>query len=84
MGRGKFSENDIYLLQNNPFVDDVNEVRIIYSDEFKTFFMQKYKRGEKPTEIFKKAGFDPKILGSKRIERAAARWRESYEAGFLR
>ena len=27
-------------------------------------------------EIFKSAGFDPKMLGTKRIERAAARWRE--------
>ena len=40
-------------------------------------------QGKKPTAIFKDAGFDVKALGSKRIERACARWKESYEAGTL-
>lgn len=40
-------------------------------------------QGKKPTAIFKDAGFDVKVLGSKRIERACARWKESYEAGTL-
>ena len=83
MGRGRLDREEIQVLQKNPFVEDVNEIRIIYSKKFKVLFMKKYKRGEKPTEIFRNAGFDPKILGSKRIERAAARWRESYEAGLL-
>lgn len=39
--------------------------------------------GEKPGNIFRSAGFDLKILGSKRIERASYRWRESFEAGTL-
>ena len=38
---------------------------------------------KKPTAIFRDAGFDVKALGSKRIERACARWKESYEAGTL-
>lgn len=45
--------------------------------------MKEYIAGKKPTQIFKDAGFDPKILGSKRIERASARWRESYASGTL-
>ncbi len=40
-------------------------------------------QGKKPTAIFRDAGFDVKALGSKRIERACARWKESYEAGTL-
>ena len=40
-------------------------------------------QGKKPTAIFRDAGFDVKVLGSKRIERACARWKESYEAGTL-
>lgn len=83
MGRGKLTEKEIEILKKNPFVVSVNGNRIIYSTEFKQMFMKAYKKGTGPTEIFRNAGFDVKILGSKRIERAAARWKESYEAGSL-
>lgn len=46
--------------------------------------MEEYIEGKKPTQIFKDAGFDPSVLGSKRIERASARWRESYASGSLK
>jgi len=45
--------------------------------------MKEYLNGKKPTQIFREAGFDPAILGSKRIERSSARWRESFAAGTL-
>ncbi len=45
--------------------------------------MEEYLSGKKPTRIFREAGFDVKILGSKRIERAAANWKESYNANSL-
>lgn len=83
MGRGKFSADEIEQLKNNPYVIDVNETRIVYSNEFKKHFMKEYKKGIKPTEIFRAAGFDPEILGSKRIERASARWREADLNGTL-
>ena len=37
----------------------------------------------RPVQIFRDAGFDIDMLGSKRIERACARWKESYESGTL-
>ena len=83
MGRGNLTEHEIQLLIKNPFVLNVDQNRIIYSDEFKQRFIKEYYSGKGPTQIFKDASFDPKILGSKRIERAAARWRESYAAGSL-
>lgn len=57
--------------------------RITYSREFKHHFMCEYLAGKKPTEIFRAAGFDPRMIGAKRIERASARWRKEYEAGTL-
>ena len=39
--------------------------------------------GKGPTQIFREAGFDTDLLGPKRIERAAAHWREAYSAGRL-
>lgn len=73
MGRGLFSEKEIAELAANPYVIDVDEKSVVYSNEFKLHFMEEYMRGKGPTQIFKDAGFDVKALGSKRIERACAR-----------
>ncbi|HIU25052.1 MAG TPA: hypothetical protein IAC50_00950 [Candidatus Copromorpha excrementigallinarum] len=83
MGRGKLTQEEINILKKNPNVISVNEDRIVYSDSFKKYFVEQYFMGEKPGNIFRSAGFDLKILGSKRIERASYRWRESFEAGTL-
>ena len=83
MGRGNLNEEEIRTLRKNPYVVDVNERGVSYSNDFKFLFIKVYMQGKKPTAIFKDAGFDVKVLGSKRIERACARWKESYEAGTL-
>lgn len=83
MGRGKLTIEEQRILRDNRYVLDVNESAIIYTNEFKFHFMKEYIKGKKPTQIFRDAGFDVKMLGSKRIERAAARWKESYQAGSL-
>lgn len=83
MGRGRLQKQEVDILRANPNVCDVNTRRIKYTTDFKLYFVAEYKKGKKPTEIFKAAGFDPLILGSKRIERASSRWRESDRAGTL-
>lgn len=83
MARGILTEEEIRKLEENPFVIAVSGNRVIYSNALKERFMEEYLAGKKPSQIFKDAGFDVKILGSKRIERASARWRESYAAGSL-
>lgn len=75
MGRREFTAEEIERLKKNPYIDDVNAVRIIYSDEFKRRFVEEYLEGKRPTQIFRDAGFDVKLIGYKRIERATARWR---------
>lgn len=83
MARGRLSPEEVKILKENPYVLDVEETRIIYTNEFKFLFIQEYQNGKKPTQIFREAGFDPKMLGSKRIERATSRWKESWAAGTL-
>ena len=83
MARGKLSPEEVKILKENPYVSDVDDTRINYTNEFKFLFMQEYQRGKKPTQIFREAGFNTNILGLKRIERAASRWKKSYEAGSL-
>ncbi len=81
MAQKKLSTEDIRTLRRNPNVLDVNESRILYTAEFKKHFMEQYNAGVGPTQIFRESGFDPKMLGGKRIKRATARWKQAYEKG---
>ena len=80
MARGMLSSAEMEILQKNPYVADVNRQRILYTYEFKCFFMEQYLAGKRPVDIFRQAGFDVPMLGEKRIERATARWRAMYAA----
>ena len=80
MARGMMSSAEMEILQKNPYVEDVNRQRILYTYEFKCFFMEQYLAGKRPVDIFRQAGFDVSMLGEKRIERATARWRAMYAA----
>lgn len=78
-----FTEEQRKILSKNPNVESVEKTRIIYTEAFKSYYVKNYLAGKKPTEIFIEAGFDPSILGNKRIERASARWRKLYADGQL-
>ena len=80
MARGLLSSAEMDVLKKNPYVEDVNRQRILYTYEFKCFFMEQYLAGKRPVDIFRQAGFDVSMLGEKRIERATARWRAMYAA----
>lgn len=84
MGRGILTAEEKKILEENAYVVKVTERSVTYSDEFKVRFIEEYLAGKKPKQIFEDAGFDAKILGNKRIERACARWREAYTAGKLK
>ena len=79
MARGRLSPLEIAVLKRNPYVEDVNATRIMYTYKFKCMFMERYLAGERPVDIFRQAGFDVSVLGEKRIERATARWKALYE-----
>ena len=81
MSRCQFTKEQMEQLKRNPNVVDVNEKRITYSSEFKQHFIDEYKKGIKSKDIFKAAGFDTDVLGSKRMQRACERWREGMLAG---
>ena len=83
MGRGNLTEDEVRILKASPYVISVNKNRIVYTDEFKHHFVQEYLAGKGPTTIFREAGIPKEILGSKRIERCAIRWKEAYYAGSL-
>ena len=84
MGAGVFKSYELEELSKNPNVEMVNGNRIKYTESFKLLFIEEYfEKGKTPLQIFEEAGFSQKLLGSKRIERASARWREANAAGLL-
>ncbi|WPC44853.1 IS3 family transposase [Clostridium sp. JS66] len=59
-------------------VKRVSAKGITYTDEFKRIFISEDGKGKFPRLIFEECGFDINILGKKRIEMAAYRWRTAY------
>lgn len=75
----QFTEKEIGNLLKNPYVKRVSAKSITYTDEFKRLFIEEYLRGKVPRVIFLEAGFDIEVIGVKRYEQAAARWKRAYE-----
>lgn len=74
-----FTKQEIKTLQNNTNVARVNERSITYTDAFKHKFLDAYLAGKLPRHIFEENGFDVAVIGMKRIEQSAYRWKKAYE-----
>lgn len=83
MSKVIFTDKEIKILQRNSNVKRVSNLAITYTDDFRNRFMDEYLSGKYPREIFKENGFDEGILGIKRIEQAAYRWKKAYEKNGL-
>ncbi len=66
-------------LRVNPYVKNVTDKSITYTEEFREYFINQYKQGKLPKEIFKEAGFDINILGNKRIKSNTNRFKKMSE-----
>ena len=78
MSKVLFSESDIKQLEKNKYVLRVSEKSITYSDEFKRHFIDEYMAGKLPREIFESCGFNIEMIGIKRVETSAKRWKAAY------
>lgn len=74
-----FTKQEIKILQNNTNVARVSERAITYTDAFKHTFLDAYLAGKLPRHIFEENGFDVEVIGMKRIEQSAYRWKKAYE-----
>lgn len=63
-----FTKEEIEELRKNKYVKNVSEKSITYSDEFKHHFIDERNNGKGPTRIFIESGFNPYVIGSKRID----------------
>ena len=66
MGTNYFTDEQLRLLEENPYVVKASKKSITYSEEFKELYWIDYQNRMQPIEIFKKYGFDPYALGSRR------------------
>lgn len=75
-----FTEQTASLLESLEAVDHIDRDagRIYYSEEFKRHVISSWHGGDSPTALFRKAGLGPEVIGSKRIERCVARWRDRH------
>lgn len=83
MAKRDLTAKELEQLNKNPYVVYAEGNRIVYTNKFKIHFVKENLLGKTPTQIFSEAGFDLSVLGPKRIERAAARWRLSFYSGTL-
>lgn len=75
MGKNYFTIEQIEVLKSNPYVKNVSEKGITYTDEFKEIFLKEYKTNPFPAYIFEKYGLPISILGQQRISNCSNRWR---------
>jgi transposase len=78
MSKKIFTEKEIKLLSDNPYVKSVSSKGITYADEFKRIFIAENEKGKLPRQIFEESGFDIDIIGLERIQSSGKRWRKQY------
>ena len=84
MGVNYFSDEQVKELEKNPYVKKVSVKSITYSEEFKELFWIDLQKDMMPGNIFRKYGFDPLMLGSRRTDNFTHRVRKeaTREEGF--
>lgn len=74
----RFTIEQQELLRMNQNIKKVSEKSITYRDSFKLFAIEEHAKGKTPHEIFKQAGLNPDIIGSKIPGRCLDRWKKAY------
>ena len=75
-----FTDKDVKKLSKNKYVKKISNKAITYTNEFKekvVFETENYR--EFPRQVFEECGFDIDVIGLKRIENAAYKWRKQYK-----
>lgn len=75
-----FTDNEVIKLSKNKYIKKISNKAITYTDEFKekvVFETENYKKF--PRQVFEECGLDINIIGIRRVENAAFRWRKQYK-----
>jgi len=78
MSKHIFTTEQIKELRKNIAVARCSERSITYSKEFKINAVKQHAQGLASSEIFRQAGFDPKVLGKDQPKECLKRWNRIY------
>ena len=81
MGVNYFTQEEMKELSDNPYVEKVSEKAITYTQQFREEFYERYSHGERPSNILRSFGIDPKILGERRINGITCRCKKMAKKG---
>ncbi len=77
MSKILFTNAQIKKLNKNKWIKRISNKGITYTDEFKYKLVKECENYKKfPQDVFRECGIDPEIVGIKRIESSAYRWRK--------
>ncbi|MDE5617786.1 MAG: hypothetical protein K2I36_03010 [Ureaplasma sp.] len=76
MGNKYFTNEQVEELKRNEYVKKVSEKSITYTEEFKERFLLEYNSGKPLSQILIEMGFDPKVLGERRVSNIVQRIKE--------
>ena len=77
MSKILFTDAQVKKLSKNKWIKKITNTTITYTDEFKYKLVKECENYKKfPQDIFRECGIDPEIIGVKRYEQAAYRWRK--------
>lgn len=75
-----FTDSEVKKLRKNKYVKNVSNKSITYTDEFKEKVVLETENYKKfPRQVFEECGFDIDVIGIKRTENAAYKWRKQYK-----
>lgn len=77
MSKILFTDAQVKKLRKNKWIKNISNKGITYTNEFKYKLVKECENYKKfPQDIFRECAIDPEIVGRKRIEQAAYRWRK--------
>ena len=79
MSKKPFTAEEIIILRQNPFTYKVTNSTLSFTKEFKELFITEYNAGVVPRQILANHGYDPEILGDRRIWGISQHLRAQYE-----
>lgn len=79
MGVNYFTDEQIKILKDNPYIEKISHKSIKYSQKFKMEFWSRYSQGESPSSILSSFDIDPHILGPRRMSNIVQRIKKDAE-----
>jgi len=79
MSKKPFSDEEMNILRQNPFTFKVTRNTLSFTKEFKELFITEYNAGSIPRQILIEHGYDPEMLGDRRIWGISQHIRNQYK-----